>query len=410
MNCVPEIMTATAPISPASSSICSKPDHNEYTIRRRQHPTRQQWKVYALAVLVLQIVAAAAASSASFGTASGGRISFATSKKGPSLAFDTVARSFPRGGAVGLFGGSDDEEVEDDEEEDNEVDENDIRQHPEYDKLQAYRMKQQVLLQLRATFLSEALAKRGLPILSLRDVSTPDGKAPPEKVDWDCAMSTDADPKHCLISYEPEPGSKLVVPMELASTDKWITLSALNRLRREDPSKVEPMWNDQYAILKSWFNPNSRYSLLQHVGPKGVVLSTLLDRNRLPTAVLLVLVFLIVQFLPLIEVLTNRFLVSSFLWTKYSSWYRYVRVGLPFKLLIFQTVFSYLAKGFSALVSVIKDKLVDLECQILEETIPLTVGEGSEDPFADVDCINSEIEDDDDDDSSFDSEEEDEEE
>jgi hypothetical protein len=351
-------------------------------------------------VLVLQIVAAASSSSTSFGTASASRISFAAPKKGPSLAFD-VAQSFPRGGA-GLFGGSDEED--DDEEKDNEENEdneNDIRQHPEYNKLQAYRMKQQVLLQLRATFLSEALAKRGLPILSLRDVSTPDGKAPPEKIDWDCALSTDADPKHCLISYEPEPGSKLVVPMELASTDKWITLSALNRLRREDPSKVEPMWNDQYAILKSWFDPNSRYSLLQHVGPKGVVLSTLLDRNRLPTAVLLVLAFVIVQLLPLIEVLTNRFLVSSFLWTKYNSWYRYVRVGLPFKLLIFQTVFSYVAKGFSALVLVIKDKLVDLECQILEETIPLTVGEGSEDSYEDVDIK--------DDDSSFDSEEDEEE-
>merc|ERR1711937_893986 len=126
----------------------------------------------------------------------------------------------------------------------------------------SYRMKQQVLLQLRATFLSEALAKRGLPIPSLKDVSTPEGKAPPKKVDWDCAVSTEADPKHCLISYDPEPGSKLVVPMEMASTDKWITLSALNNLRRNDPSKVQPMWNDQYAILSSWFDTDSRYSLL----------------------------------------------------------------------------------------------------------------------------------------------------
>lgn len=333
--------------------------------------------VCALAMLLVHIVAVAATTS----LASSGRISaFGTPKKG--LAFD-VARTIPRGGA-GLFGTMADEDEDEEEDDDEENNENDIRQHPEYDKLQAYRMKQQVLLQLRATFLSEALAKRGLPIPSLKDVSTPDGKVPPKKVDWDCAMSTEADPKHCLISYEPEPGSKLVVPTELASTDKWITLAALNRLRRDDPSKVEPMWSDRYAIRSSWFGPNSRYSLLQHVGPKGVVLSTLLDGNRLPAVVGLVMLFLVVQLMPVIEILANRFLVSSFLWSRWISWYRYVHIGLPFKLLILQTVYSYVAKGFAALVSVIKDKLVDLECQILEETIPLTMGEGSEDAFGDA--------------------------
>jgi len=358
-----------------------------------------------LIVLVLQIAVAAASAPVKFGTASGRRIaSFAAPKKGTTSLSLEMVRSFPRGGA--LFGGSvkaDDEEDDDEDEETSET--TDIRQHPEYGKLQAYRMKQQVLLQLRATFLSEALAKRGLPIASLKDVSTPDGKAPPKKVDWDCAQSTEADPKHCLISYEPEPGSKLVVPMELASTDKWITLAALNRLRRDDPSKVEPMWSDRYAILSSWFGPNSKYSLLQHVGPKGVVLSTLLDRNRLPIVVGVLLVLVIVQLLPLIEILANRFLVSGLVWSKWPTWYRYVHIGLPFKMLIFQTIFSYISKGFTALVSVIKDKLVDLECQILEETIPLTVGPGADfdddDAYEDVDTEND---DDDDDDYSSDEE------
>eukprot|EP00535_Pseudo-nitzschia_heimii_P006128 CAMPEP_0197184944 /NCGR_PEP_ID=MMETSP1423-20130617/10913_1 /TAXON_ID=476441 /ORGANISM="Pseudo-nitzschia heimii, Strain UNC1101" /LENGTH=358 /DNA_ID=CAMNT_0042635897 /DNA_START=221 /DNA_END=1295 /DNA_ORIENTATION=- len=312
------------------------------------------------------------------------RIPFSVSQKTkvPSLALD-VARFVPRGGE-GVFNDEYDEDEDEDEEDDNETP--DIRQHPEYEKLQAYRMKQQVLLQLRATFLSEALAKRGLPIPSLRDVSMPDGKVPPKKVDWDCALSTEADPKHCLISYEPEPGSKLLVPMELASTDKWITLSALNRLRRDDPSKVEPMWSDKYAILSSWFGANSRYSLLQHVGPKGFVLSMLLDRNRLPTVAGLLLIFTIIQLLPIIEILANRFLVSGYLWSRWFTWHRYVHIGLPFKLLIVQTVFSYVSKGFSILVSFIKDKLVDLECQILEETIPLTVGEGSKvEEFEDID-------------------------
>ena len=363
-------------LSPTSASICSATSRNK--VPRRQH-SKQLWALFALVALIVQVASVTASTGIKFGTASSSRIpTFAVKKN--KLAFD-VARSFPRGGSA-LFGDAVDEDEEDEEDEE-EKDENDIRQHPDFDALQAYRMKQQVLLQLRATYLGEALAKRGLPIPTLSDVQTPDGKAPPKKVDWDCAMSTRSDPKHCLISYEPEPGSKLVVPTEMVSTDKWITLTELNRLRRNDPSKVNPMWSDRYAILSSWFSPDSRYSLLQHVGPKGVVLSTILDGSRLPLLVFLGLVVAVVQLLPIIEILANRFLVSSFLWTKWLNWYRYVHVGLPMKLLILQIVYSYLAKGFVALVSFIKVKLVDLECKILEETIPLTVGEGSERPVED---------------------------
>lgn len=276
-------------------------------------------------------------------------------------------------GGNGILGKTTAEGDEEDVDEEEKV--ADIRLHPEYDKLQAYRMKQQVLLQLRATFLSEALAKRGLPLPSIQDVSTPDGKTPPEKVDWDCALSTEDDPKHCLISYEPEIGTKLICPMELSQhSDKWITLAALNRLRRDDPSKVEPMWSDKYAVLTSWFSPCSRYSLLQHVGTKGVLLNTLLDGNRLSLVAGMILIAATVVFMPVIEYICNRILVSGILWMKWPSWGRYVHIGLPFKLLIAQIVLGYVSKGFSSLVLMIKDKLVDLECRILEETIPLTLG------------------------------------
>eukprot|EP00536_Pseudo-nitzschia_multiseries_P015290 jgi/Psemu1/327850/estExt_fgenesh1_pg.C_8530004 len=335
-------------------------------------------------MLLMQIVVATTAPT--IGGASQRHSVFAVSREqlaqahAPRTAFATAtARSIttiPRGGS--LFGAATDEDEEHDDEEgetnsSNKDGNNDIRQHPEYDKLQSYRMKQQVLLQLRATYLSETLAKRGLPLPTIRDVATPEGTTPPQIADWDCALSTEEDPGHCLISYEPEPGSKLVVPMELAHTDKWITLAALNRLRRDDPSKVEPMWNDRYAVLNSWFSPNSRYSLLQHTGPKGVLLSTLLDGNRLPMVVGLAVVVVIVQILPIIEAIVNRLLVSGFLWERWHSWHRYVHVGLPFKLLIVQVAFGQVAKVFSALVVLIKDKLVDLECRILEETIPLTI-------------------------------------
>lgn len=363
----------TLPISPDSSFSSAECNNHQTTRRRRQQRRQQQRRsffgvtsttslvVFAVTLLILQNV----------GTTVTAKIASPIS---------TISRStstLPRGGAGAVLFGTateEDDEEKDNNDDDDDEKENDIRHHPEYEKLQAYRMKQQVLLQLRATFLSESLAKRGLPLPTIRDVSLPDGRVPPQNVDWDCALSTEDDPKHCLISYEPEHGSKLVVPMELAGTDKWITLSALNRLRRDDPSKVEPMWSDKYAVLNSWFSPNSRYSLLQHVGPKGVLLSALLDGNRLEAVVGVLVILATILFLPVIEVVVNRFLVSGFLWMKWASWHRYIHIGLPFKLLILQTIFAYAAKAFGSLTMYIKDKLVDLECRILEDTIPLTVG------------------------------------
>merc|ERR1712224_364582 len=137
------------------------------------------------------------------------------------------------------------------------------------------------------------------------------------------------------------------------------------------------MWSDKYAVLTSWFSPYSSYSLLQHVGAKGVLLNTLLDGNRLSLVVGMILIAATVVFMPVIECIGNRILVSGFLWMKWPSWGRYVHIGLPFKLLIAQVVLGYLSKAFSSLVLMIKDKLVDLECRILEETIPLTLGVAS---------------------------------
>ena len=302
----------------------------------------------------------------------------------------TVVRRL-RGGGVGGGGNdsgdiaindndfSEDEEEDDDDnidlEGEKEQTNNDIRQHPQYAKLLTYRMQQQVLLQLRATHLSEALVARGVPTIpSLHDIQTPDGQVPPKRIDWDCAVSTEDDPKNCLICYEPEVGAKIICPMGLADSDKWITLRELNRLRRDDPSKVESMWNNQYAILSSWFGTSSRYTLLQHVGVKGVLLNTLLQGNTLSTVVGIVLIVCTIICMPIIQYIVGRFLVSGYLWMKWPSWSRFVHVGLPFKLLMIQLLFNQLNKVFGRIIAAVKERLVNLECRILEETIPLTVG------------------------------------
>jgi len=162
-------------------------------------------------------------------------------------------------------------------EEDVEDEEDDVRrrrEREEHEKLIRYRAEQQLLYQLRSTYLTEILASRGVPNLpTLASVSTSDVNRPPEYVDWDCACSTEDEPRSCLYSFDAEPNTKVVAPK---GTDQWISLSALNRLRRSDSTKVEPMWHSRYSILKGWFSEDSEYCMLQHVGVKGFFVSSML--------------------------------------------------------------------------------------------------------------------------------------
>jgi hypothetical protein len=64
-----------------------------------------------------------------------------------------------------------------------------------YDRLVKYRSEQQLLYQVRSTYLSEMLASRGVPLPTVVGVATVEGNKPAEKVDWDCAMSTVEEPK-----------------------------------------------------------------------------------------------------------------------------------------------------------------------------------------------------------------------
>lgn len=101
-----------------------------------------------------------------------------------------------RGGstrAAPLDSANQDSDDEDKEEEDPEV----LKRRQ---IVRRYRLEQQQLMQLRSTILSEALAKRGIPLITLLDVSTPDGQKPPQKVDWDCALSTQDEPKVSITS------------------------------------------------------------------------------------------------------------------------------------------------------------------------------------------------------------------
>jgi hypothetical protein len=239
------------------------------------------------------------------------------------------------------------------------------------DELQAYRLQQQLYLQSRSLQLRQALIARGLTALQHGAVE----ETVSRHVDWDCAVATAENPKSCLYSFDAEQGSKVVAPID---TDQWITLSALNRLRRTDPTKVEPLWHSQYSILKTWLQPASQYSLYNHLTPTGQLLSFILDAPIvLATAMVLVGFLGLVVTLPFWEGLVQTILTHPLIWKQWPQWGRFVHAALPLKLLLGQLAWKAMAAIFGRVYARVRDQLIEWECQIWEECMPLTILEGN---------------------------------
>jgi hypothetical protein len=74
------------------------------------------------------------------------------------------------------------------------------------------------------------------------------------------------------------------------------------------------------------------------------------------------------------QYIVNGIVVSGFLWSRWHQWSRFVHAELPLKLLLGKMAYKSVASAFGKLLSFVKDRLVEIECQILEQNIPLTVG------------------------------------
>mmetsp|Transcript_19786 Transcript_19786/g.47798 ORF Transcript_19786/g.47798 Transcript_19786/m.47798 type:complete len:444 (-) Transcript_19786:172-1503(-) len=251
-------------------------------------------------------------------------------------------------------------------------DEDDIRNHPDYGELVKYRMEQQGLMELRSVFLSDALSNRGLGFSTVRDVTTPEGKDPPKAVDWDCALSASDNRKECIISHLAEDGTKVISAID--TDQEWVTLTELVKLRRSDPSKVNGLWHNKYSVLDGWFGPESDYSLLQHVGAKGLVLDYLLTGERFIFVMAIALVFSIVAMTPMLEYFVGRVVASGLFWSLWPRWRMVYRANLPMQLFFGQLAFEFCSKSFLKLASKVKQWLVLMECELMEDRIPLTVG------------------------------------
>jgi hypothetical protein len=139
------------------------------------------------------------------------------------------------------------------------------------------------------------------------------------------------------------------------------------------------MWHSQYTILQGWFGPASEYSLLKEVGLAGLVLSVLLDRPGVLRSIMgLTMLTVVVVFLPLLEFLLHKFLISTVFWNQWPTWGRIAHAALPLKLLLAQMAYKSVLRVFSSLELKVRDALVDMESTLLEAALPLTVGPGSE--------------------------------
>mmetsp|Transcript_5869 Transcript_5869/g.12361 ORF Transcript_5869/g.12361 Transcript_5869/m.12361 type:complete len:345 (-) Transcript_5869:147-1181(-) len=251
-----------------------------------------------------------------------------------------------------------------------------------------YRVQQQLLLQSRSVALRQALIARGLDALQFTTTETEQAKP----TDWDCAMASAESPKSCLYSFDAELGRKVVAPR---GTDQWITLTALNRLRRTDPSKVEPLWHSQYAILQAWFHPTSPHSLYTYLSPRAALLSFILDvPMALGVALAVTMSFLFLLTFPIWETLLTTFLTSSVLWLQWPNWARFVHAAFPLKLLLGQMAWKAIASALGKLHGRVRNELIEMECQLWEECMPRTIIEGNEEESDEEEDLEEDLDED----------------
>ncbi|KAL7560638.1 hypothetical protein ACA910_001322 [Epithemia clementina (nom. ined.)] len=292
-------------------------------------------------------------------------------------------------------------------------------------------MQQRLGLQSQSLVLRQALLDRGLEGGPLQFVPLDGGAgatAPPaQPVDWECAIATESSPKSCLFSFQAQTGTKVLAPRtndsslssssssssdssssSSSSSLEWITLSTLNRLRRDDPSKVEPLWHNRYAILSTWFDNGgsattlssstttwlSPYSLYAHLSPLARFVSALLDSplfavrgststTSLSTVLVTVLGVTVVGLasvvvtlawtLPLWELVLRHVATSTLVWQQWPLWGRWLHAAFPLKFLVLQYVWKYVAFLLYQLWSQVRSQLVTLEGELWERCIPRTL-------------------------------------
>ena len=215
--------------------------------------------------------------------------------------------------------------------------------------------------QERLSVLSESLADAGLPfssVLSTAEQLNKGTMTAPKSPDWVCVLVTEDKPKSCLIWGDAEPGTKVVRPR--LAEDKWVSLAALNGLRRRDPLKASRLWFDQYLLDMRRFSHES--------GTKGLYVAQFLESPQLVRAASLLACVVLGLFVvgPPLRFLLTVIVTSDLFWRQYGLWSPVVHAPLPLKLLLVRQAYLCLTGYFNTLEKVIVDALVDYESDLFE--------------------------------------------
>jgi hypothetical protein len=71
------------------------------------------------------------------------------------------------------------------------------------------------------------------------------------------------------------------------------------------------------------------------------------------------------------------FITSAVLWNSWPTWSRFTtHAALPVQLLIVQLLFGLLQQGIQSMTNQLRTILIDEECRLLQNCIPLTIIEG----------------------------------
>mmetsp|Transcript_21021 Transcript_21021/g.21142 ORF Transcript_21021/g.21142 Transcript_21021/m.21142 type:complete len:275 (-) Transcript_21021:59-883(-) len=179
------------------------------------------------------------------------------------------------------------------------------------------------------------------------------------------ALSTEDNDYECRISLgKATIGRKVVAPCGCTGSQEWVQFSELNRMRRRDPS--------QWVVCQTCQRRFDYGTLQMYGGLRGNIVSTLLDHTvvlrSLSTLSALVLLYLS-------SGLITRFLTSKILWLQYPKWSRITHLPLVLIFWIGRIVLYYIYSFYIELERGILDRLTEIETNIIEPKLPLSVNE-----------------------------------
>eukprot|EP00922_Rhytidocystis_sp_ex-Travisia-forbesii_P027866 GHVS01040897.1.p1 GENE.GHVS01040897.1~~GHVS01040897.1.p1 ORF type:complete len:287 (-),score=67.88 GHVS01040897.1:161-1021(-) len=163
----------------------------------------------------------------------------------------------------------------------------------------------------------------------------------------------------CLVWLETPTGYKAIAPR---GTNLYVSVQALNHVRRNHPQKVKALWFGEYDFIFDQLN--------KMLSTKTLLLSAFLDKPQsLRISLLLLLSYLISCTSPIRSL--QSLSTSSAVWQSYHHWAKLLYAPLPLKVLIARLVGVAVCGSWRAVETKVRNVLVDLESKAIDRDLPV---------------------------------------